>query len=152
MPKVDWDDDGAPPMLAPGIYAVEVRVCIEERTRAGHGKFRTLLRAVDFDRDLCWVNIVLEGPGRWSGLNRLRALGFGEGCSIVEIEASDLFGRRAFAAVREETYNGRRTLTVPPSSSALAGFWKADDEPPGVIRPPAPKDGHGSDDAGRTPF
>lgn len=135
MTKIDWSAINDPSAkFRSGTYLVEV-TDVEERVSksAGESFLFVALRAADFGCELFRDNIMLEGRGARIGLTKLQGLGFDT--TDTEINAADLIGRRAFVAVQVEEHEGKTRLSCDIRAGGNCGYWPADSEPDGVLRP-----------------
>lgn len=132
MVHLNWDKDSGPELLPAGTYLVEVQEASEKNSKAsGDPYFELKLRAVDHGRLLCYDIAMLAGKGRGIGMGKLEALGIEPG--TPELIAGDLIGKRAYAAVTEESYKGTPRLRVDINAdTSICGYWPEDETPPSV--------------------
>ena len=137
-PKVNWDDynESSSPKresFPPGIYHVEVESAEERTSASGNGYFSVRLKDMESNKTVCFDIIMLQGKGIGIGLQKLMALGFSKEDS--EIVAAELMGRRAFVALKQETYEGQKRLAVDISAKGSSvGYW-TEDNPPQEMTP-----------------
>ena len=88
---------------------------------------------MESNKTVCFDIIMLQGKGIGIGLQKLMALGFSKEDS--EIVAAELMGRRAFVALKQETYEGQKRLAVDISAKGSSvGYW-TEDNPPQEMTP-----------------
>jgi hypothetical protein len=132
--NVNWSEDGKGQRLSPGIYRCELRGCTEKMSANGNAMFAVKLHALDIPGHplLAFDNIMLSGKGRYFGTRKLAALGFSQ--TQTEIQAYELEGRPFYAAVIEESYQGKTRLKVNVEEPGSAsGYWQH--EPAGYVAP-----------------
>lgn len=131
MVEIDWEASEL--SRPPGTYYAEVSDCELKTSRKGDPYFN--LRYVQVDggnQTLCYDIIMLKGGGWGIGKSKLKGLGFG---SETSIEASDLIGRRAYLALREdESPTGIARLAVDIAVGDC-GMWREDDPPADFEKP-----------------
>lgn len=136
MPRIDWTEEEHTSKFVPGVYLAEVDDCEErtsQRTQAPY--FNVRLKSVDHGGVLAFDILMLGGKGRNIGTAKLRALGFDEG--VIEIEAHDLIGKRAYVFLHEDEYKGKRRLRVNIDQGQYCGYSDPDSAiaPAGYIGP-----------------
>ena len=127
MVDLNWNQPSGG--LPPGIYAFKVREAKEKTSKAGQPTIELVLDASEFDKKLCYDTISLAGDGWFYGARKLKALGVGEGVS--SLDPTVLIGAQGWVAVKEEEYNGRKSLKVDVKLGE-AGYFKT--APLGVTR------------------
>jgi len=139
MAKVDWSEEQGETWRA-GAYHVEVMGCIDKPSSKGHAMLNVRLGAIDHGKKtLAFDNIMLAGGGRGMGTAKLVALGIPKG--QAEVEADELLGKRAYAYVIEETYNGRTSMKVAVSEGSHCGYWleSEKDDVKNLVLPEVPR-------------
>ncbi len=118
--------------LTPGTFLWTVATSTEKTAKSGSPMFVIELRKDDGTvvRD----NIMLGGNGWSIGKPKLSALGFGSDFD-GDIEASDIVGRKVWATVAQEEYNGRTRLAVDIRELTHAGYSPESDVPKGCSKP-----------------
>ena len=125
MPRVDWTPPA--PRREPGCYEVEIGSKIEEKvSRKGDAYLRYPLMSVEDGEYICHDMMMLEGPGRGIGQEKLKALGFDE--STPAFETHELIGKRVFAQIYERAYkdgdgNPKKALDVNIEAGPHKGYW-----------------------------
>lgn len=117
-------------MLPGGTYLAEVRNDAKEKDSAkGDPYFAVTFKVAEGERAgefLCNDAIMLGGKGFGIGMKKLRALGFDvDSKDDLEIEASDLIGRRARLTVAEQAYtktDGSKGRSLKPTGDADSNF------------------------------
>jgi hypothetical protein len=127
MPNIDWNaDDGS---LKPGVYLLEVSNSVEKTSKSGNIMFEVDFRAVHWGRKACRDYMTLPPSEGW-GITKakLKSLGFTD--KDRDIEAHDLIGRRMYAELKNEEYNGRTNLRINGSKC-----WLESEAPANASRP-----------------
>lgn len=105
MAQVNWTDyeepTGGGGSLEPGIYTAVLTAAEERTSKGGDLYFNVTLESTQFQRVLCYDNIMLEGRGRNMGMCKLTKLGLGEKTEINDI---DLVGLKCIVIVERDEY------------------------------------------------
>lgn len=139
MARIDWNA-GQQSYFAPGIYLVEVVSASERVSKNGDPMFIAKLGAAHFGKEVVADDVLmLAGKGAGIGTAKLKALGFkGDEPSIEHFE---LVGRRAWAALDLDEYEGkdgvaRKRLRVNiAAEGSQCGYWPESTRPDGAIEP-----------------
>lgn len=125
------------PRFKEGVYYVEVKASEERIAQSSAAYFNVTLAAVEHGmQTICYDILMLAGKGHGIGLAKLDALGFEKRHTL---EAGELVGRRVYAALVEEEYQGKKRLCVDiGAEGAKCGYWpEGDDGAPDTVKPGA---------------
>ena len=141
--RVDWSKEstGKSPVWRTGIYLVEVMACVEGETANGAPKLTLELAAVDFNYSPLCKDILSFGE-RAMGISAAKLSCLGVPKTQEEVTPGDVVSRRAFVFVAQNEYvnsrgESRINMKVDINEGAKCGYWPADEEPEGVLRPEA---------------
>lgn len=123
----------------PGTYLLEVVECSSEKSKKGQSMLHVEFKVVGgtFNGDDVSDYLILEGKARGIGQNKLKALGID---FSKDFEAYELIGRRAYAAIVQESreYQGKTYTNARIDINAegsMSGLWPEDAPPPDVGSP-----------------
>jgi len=105
MAQVNWTDYEEPTQnagsLEPGIYTTIIIAAEERTSKNGDLYFNVTHESTQFQRVLCYDNIMLEGRGKNMGLAKLKTLGLLDKSEINDI---DLVGVKCIVIVEDDSY------------------------------------------------
>lgn len=118
--KVDWSNEDSDALWKPGAYEAEVLSVTGRLSKNGDPMLNIRLGAVAHGgKHLAYDNIMCGGKGRGLGQLKLMALGVKKG---DDIDPQSLVGRRVWAHVIEDEYQGKKRMAVAIDRGTHAGY------------------------------
>lgn len=132
MVYVDTNETDNPASAGePGIYPILIRSCKEKHAKSsGEPMFSIEIENEQTHEKLCYANIMLGGKGFGMGKAALKAL---LGDFKGDLHASHLVGKRAWAALKLDEYQGKVRLQID-GRQGRAGYYPWDSQHEDVIK------------------